>query len=161
MTGPLDLEGAALGRWLLLTGCWLEEPVSLAHTTAPLIRMTGCHLPGLDAENLRIDADLALDEGFTCQGQVKLARARIGGMLSLAGALLDNPGATALDAARLTADHHVCLGHGFTARGEVRLAGARISGDLVLTAVRISNPAARPWPPTRWTQRRACSPRGW
>ncbi|MFD8395941.1 hypothetical protein ACFV2N_43815 [Streptomyces sp. NPDC059680] len=140
ITGPLDLEGATLGRWLLLPDCWMDDPVTLAHATAPLIRMTGCHLPGLDAEDLQVDSDLTLDQGFTVSGQVKVARARIGGVLSLDGATLDNPGATALDAARLTAGHHMRLGNGFTARGEVRLPGAQIGGDLVLIGARVSNP---------------------
>lgn len=140
ITGPLDLEGATLGRWLLLTYCWMDDPVILTHAAAPLIRMTGCHLPGLDAENLQIDADLSLDQGFTVRGQVTVARARIGGVLSLDGAILDNPDAIALDAARLTAGHHVRLGGGFHARGAVHLPGVQISGDLVLTGARIFNP---------------------
>ncbi|MER6559521.1 hypothetical protein ABT300_17635 [Streptomyces sp. NPDC001027] len=140
IAGSLDLEGVTLGRWLLLTDCWLDEPVVLAHATAPLIGMTGCHVPGLDAENVCIHADLTLDHGFTARGEVKLARARVGGVLSLAGARLDNPDATALDAGRLTADHHTRMDARFTARGEVRLTGAQISGDLVLTDARLINP---------------------
>ncbi|MEU5719289.1 oxidoreductase [Streptomyces sp. NPDC020403] len=140
IAGSLSLEGAMLVRWLLLVDCWLDEPVVLTHATAPLIRMTGCHLPGLHAENLCVHADLALDHGFTAHGEVELARARVGGVLSLAGARLDNPGATALDAGRLTVDHHVRLDAGFTARGEVCLTGARISGDLVLTGAQLTNP---------------------
>ena len=140
ITGSLDLEGATLSRWLLLTDCWLDEPVSLCHATAPLIRMTGCHLPGLDAEDLCVHADLALEHGFTAHGEVRLARARVGGVLSLAGASLDNPGATALDAARLTVDHHMLLDTGFTARGEVCITGAQVGGDLVLTGARLTNP---------------------
>ncbi|MFJ8804431.1 hypothetical protein [Streptomyces sp. NPDC102487] len=140
ITGLLDLRGATLGRWLLLTGCWLDEPVVLAHASAPLIRMTGSHLPGLDAENLQIDSDLTLDEGFTVRGEITLARARIGGVLSMNGATLDNPGAIALDAARLTVGHNLRLGLGFTACGEVRLRGAQISGDVDLSGAQISNP---------------------
>jgi hypothetical protein len=140
ITGRLDLEGTELDRWLLLTDCWLDEPVILAHATAPLIRMTGCHLPGLEAENLQIHADLMLDHGFTARGPVTVARARIGGVLSLVGAVLENPGGTALEAARLTVGHHLRLDHGVVARGQVHLAGAQISGDLVLTGARLISP---------------------
>ncbi|MFF8531693.1 oxidoreductase [Streptomyces sp. NPDC015532] len=140
ITGLLDLEGATLSRWLLLTNCWMDDPVILAHAAAPLIRMAGCHLPGLLAENLQIDADLSLDQGFTVRGQVNVARARIGGVLCLDGAMLDNPGAIALDAARLTAGHHVRLGDGFHARGAVHFPGAQIHGDLVLAGASIVNP---------------------
>ncbi|MFJ3732519.1 hypothetical protein [[Kitasatospora] papulosa] len=143
IAGSLGLEGATLVRWLVLADCWLDEPVVLSHATAPLIRMTGCHLPSLDAENLCVHADLALDHGFTAHGEVKLARARVGGVLSLAGARLDNPGATALDAGRLSVDHHVHLDAGFTALGEVRLTGAHISGDFVLTDAQLINPGNR------------------
>ncbi|MGX1274606.1 hypothetical protein [Streptomyces phaeoluteigriseus] len=140
ITGQLDLEGAELSRWLLLSDCWLDEPVILAHATAPLIRMSGCHLPGLDAENLQIHADLMLDHGFTSRGPVTVTRARIGGVLSLAGALLDNRDGVALEAARLQVGHHLRLDLGFIARGEIHLVGAQISGDLVLTGAQLTNP---------------------
>jgi hypothetical protein len=139
VSGLLDLEGVTLGRWLVLSGCWFDCPVTLAHATAPTIRMPGCHLSGLTAENLRTSGDLSLDSGFTFRGEVNLARAQIGGMLSLAGAELDNPGGISLDAGRLTTAHHLRLDEGFTARGEVHLAGAQISGDLVLTGATITN----------------------
>jgi hypothetical protein len=139
IAGPLDLEGATLRRWLLLSDCWLDGPIVLSHATAATVRMPGCHVPSLAAENLHTSADLTLDRGFTARGEVNLARAQIGGVLSLAGAVLTNPGAVALDISRLTAAHHVRLDDGFIARGEVRLAGAQISGDLSLTGARISN----------------------
>jgi hypothetical protein len=142
VTGSLDLEGATLGRWLLLRDCWLDGPVNLSHATAVTVRMPGCHLPGLVAENFHASADLMLEHGFTAYGEVNLARAQIGGMLSMAGAVLNRPGGVALDASRLAVVHHVRLDAGFIARGEVRLAGAQIGGDLVLAGARLSNGGA-------------------
>lgn len=39
ITGPLDLEGVTLGRWLLLTDCWMDDPVI---RPVPRTSLSGC-----------------------------------------------------------------------------------------------------------------------
>ncbi|SEG76550.1 hypothetical protein SAMN04489712_111177 [Thermomonospora echinospora] len=140
ITGRLDLEACAIVRPLLLDGCHLEEPVRLDEATAPTIRLPGCHLPGLSAQQLHTTGNLELNDGFTAYGTVDLLGARIGGKLSLSGARLSDPGGRALNADRLTAGQGVFGRDGFTADGEVRLLGARIDGRLDLNGARLSNP---------------------
>ena len=78
---------------LRLRDCYIDEPVNLDEATAPAIRLHGCHLPGLTAEQLHTAGDLDL-AGVTSTGDVvvTLTGARIGGTLDLSGAKLANAG---------------------------------------------------------------------
>jgi hypothetical protein len=140
VVGQLDLEATALVCPLLLHGCWFAEPVNLAEARAPAIRLPGCHLPGLSADQLTTSGNLELDEGFTATGEVGLLGAHIGGQLILSGAGLSNPGGPALAADQLTVGQDLFCRNGFSARGEVRLLGAHIGGQLSLRGASLSNP---------------------
>jgi hypothetical protein len=61
--GRLDLDAAELVCPLLLRGCWFAEPLILDEAQAPALRLPGCHLPGLSAEQLttRGSLELSLD----------------------------------------------------------------------------------------------------
>ena len=129
ITGPLDLEARTLVCPLLLQGCHFDESVNLDEATAMTIRLPGCHLHGLSAEQLRTTGNLELNDGFTANGEVNLLGACIGGQLSLTGAHLTNPDGHALNADRLTVDHRMFCRE-FAADGEVSLLGAHIGGTL-------------------------------
>jgi hypothetical protein len=140
IVGPLDLEATELACPLLLQDCYLEEPVNLSEASAPAVRLPGCHLPAMNAGQLRTTGSLELNNGATTHGEVSLAGARIGGQIDLSGATLSNPGGRALFAELLTVDHSMLCRHGFTAHGEVSIAGARIGGRLDLREATLSNP---------------------
>ena len=129
----LDLEAAELLCPVFLKRCWFDEPVNLAEARVPALRLPGCHLPGLRAEQLATRGNLELNEGFTATGEVRLHGAHVGGRLDLTGATLSNPDGLALDADRLTVDQSMfCFGR-FTAKGEVNLGGAHVGGRLSFT----------------------------
>jgi hypothetical protein len=104
ITGRLDLEAAHLAYPSLLLGCWFAEPVALTEAIVPALRLPGCHLPALDAEQLATRGNVDLRDGFQGRGEVNLGGAHIGGSLNLDGATLSNPGGRALYADRLTVD---------------------------------------------------------
>jgi hypothetical protein len=139
IVGSLDLEAATLVCPLLLQGCSFERPIVLNGAQAVVIRLAGCHVPGVAAEQLATRGDLALSSGFAARGEVRLGGARIGGRLDLDGASLSNPGGRALSADRLTVELGMSCRGGFTADGEVSLAGARIGGVLALNGARLAN----------------------
>jgi hypothetical protein len=140
ITGRLDFQAAELGCPLLLWGCHLEQPVNLNEVRAPVIRLPGCHVPGLAAAQLETRGNLELNRGFTATGEVRLVGAHIGGLLSFSGARLANPDGRALNADGLTVDQAMFCGEGFTATGAVGLVGAHIGGQLDLSGARLSSP---------------------
>jgi hypothetical protein len=145
ITGTLDLEAATLICPLRLDDCYFEEAVKLREAQAPMVvRLSGCHVPSLDADQLETRNNLVLNEGstngFTAGGGVTLAGARIGGQLVLDGAQLSNPSGSALDADGLRTEEGMFCRDGFTARGEVRLVGASIGGDLDFTGASLTRP---------------------
>jgi hypothetical protein len=137
VTGELDLEAAELACPLLLADCHIEQPVNLREATAPAIRLPGCHLPGLTADQVRTTGDLNLDGIIV--GTVGLAGARIGGRLSFVGARLSSPGGRALTGDGLLVEHDLDGRDGFTAEGEIRLVGAHIGGTLSLGGAGLTN----------------------
>jgi hypothetical protein len=143
ITGRLDLEAGELGCPLLLWDCHFEEPVNLEEARAPVLRLPGCHVPRLIADQLETRGNLELDHGFTATGEVCLVGAHIGGHLSLDGAHLANPDGSALTADGLTVDQAMLCGEGFTATGEVSLRGAHVGGQLDLREAHLANPDGR------------------
>jgi hypothetical protein len=143
ITGQLDLEAAELGCPLQLWDCHVEQPVNVNEARAPVLRLPGCHMPGLVADQLETRGDLELGEGFTATGEVCLVGAHIGGQLVLDGAHLANPDGSPLTADGLTVDQAMFCGEGFTATGEVRLVGAHVGGQLDLRGARLANPNGR------------------
>jgi hypothetical protein len=142
VTGLLDLEGSTLFCPLLLEDCHFEEQVNLNEATAVVIRMPGCHLPGLTADQLKTTGNLELNRGFTARGEVRLRGAHIGGHLNLRGASLINRRGRALSADLLTVDQNLYCLDGFTAEGQVRLRGARIRGQVHLSGAELTNPSS-------------------
>ena len=139
ITGWLNLEAVTLGCPLLLQDCHLEQWINLNEARAPVVRLPGCHLPVLAAEQLETRGNLQLDRGFTATGEVRLPGAHIGGQLNLNGASLTNPNGPALNADRLTVDQGMYCWEGFTATGEVHLVGAHIGGQLDCTDATMRN----------------------
>ncbi|MGH3321151.1 MAG: hypothetical protein ACRDN9_13425 [Streptosporangiaceae bacterium] len=142
IVGSLDLEGCVLVCPLLLWDCSVEQPVNLNEATAPGIRLTGCHVPGLFAEHVRTTGNLRLDR-LAARGEIRLLGSRIDGGLALDGAHVSNPGGRALHGDLLTVGQLLSCRGGFTAEGEVRLVGARIGGQLILNGARLVNPSGR------------------
>jgi adhesin HecA-like repeat protein len=140
ITGRLDLEAATLACPLLLQDCYLEQPIRLKETRAPVVRLPGCHVPGLAADQLETRGDLEINERFTATGEVRLLGAHIGGQLDLNGAALSNPEGPALAADRLTVQGSMFCGDGFTAAGELSLLGGHIGGQLDLSGASLTNP---------------------
>jgi hypothetical protein len=126
-------------------------PVELRECTfvrAPDLRMaelaglalTGSRLPGLRAGNLRVAADLLLDDGFDAAGPVDLNDAQIGGSLRLSGGRLRGGGDHALVAERVVVEG-TWYARRLRADAEVRLPGARVTGNVDLASATLAAPA--------------------
>jgi hypothetical protein len=143
ITGQLNLQAATLGCPLDLLDCHFERPIILREARAPVIRLPGCHVPGLAAAQLEIRGDLVLDRGFSATGEVSLIGAHIGGSLGFVGATLTNPDGRALDGQQLTVDGAMFCRDGFSATGRVSLLGAHIGGSLSFVGATLTNPDGR------------------
>ncbi|HEX5496382.1 MAG TPA: hypothetical protein VFX70_17605 [Mycobacteriales bacterium] len=142
VSGQLDLAAVRSPVPLHLTRCRLRQPAVLADARIPQLILNGSHLPGVEAERLRVDSNLMLaDTVITAAGSscaVRLLGAVVGGQLSFTDAALRAGGDCALHADGIGVDGDLLLrgvGHRFTAdaggkRGAVRLNGARIGGNL-------------------------------
>jgi hypothetical protein len=141
ISGQLDLEAATLNCLLMLQGCFFEQRIILKEARASALRLPGCHLPGIDAEQLRTSGTVELNKGVTSLGDVNMIGAHIGGQLDLDGAKLTNPGAAALTAFGMVVDQGMFCRDGFTAQGEIDLTAAHIGGQLDLDGAKLTNPA--------------------
>jgi hypothetical protein len=139
ITGTLDLEAATLTCPLSLDRCYFDQPINLREAHAPAVSLSGCHMPGLDAEQFQTQGNLVLDDGFTVTGVVSLNGAHIGGSLIFAGATLTNPDGVALGADALTVNQGMFC-HGSTVQGEIRLLSTHIGTQLAFTAATLTNP---------------------
>lgn len=146
----LRLRRAAVNGLLRLVGAHVRMPVELhdcLFTQAPDLRMaeffglalTGCRVPGLRAGNLRVSADLLLNDGFTARGPIDLTDARIGGSLRLSAGRLTAVGGRALIADRVVVEG-TCYARRLSSNGELRLPGARITGNIDLAGADITSP---------------------
>ena len=92
ITGGLDLEAVTVRCSVTLQDCYFDEDeeVTLRGAHAISLRLHGCHLPGLAAEQIETRSNLELSLGFTASGEVNLRSAHIGGRLDFRGAVLHN-----------------------------------------------------------------------
>jgi hypothetical protein len=140
--GALDLEAATLRCPLHLDDCDLADAVTLSEALAPSIRLIGCRLGSLIAEQLRTRGSLGLTSS-TVTGPVMLQGAHIAGQLLFGGAQLSSQDGIALNADGLVVDQDMFCGveggHRFTATGQVRLPAAHIGGQLTFSGAQLSN----------------------
>lgn len=145
----LRLRRATVSGLLQLTGARVPVPVELRDcrfSRAPDLRMaefaglvlTGSHLPGLAANNLRVRTDLMLDGGFRAMGPVDLTDAQIDGSLRLSNSRLLPDRGRALIADRIVVGG-TCYARRLRSSGEVRLPGARVTGNLDLAGAELSS----------------------
>jgi hypothetical protein len=139
VTGTLRLTGAHVRVPVELHGCLFTQAPDLRMAEFTGLALTGCRLPGLRAGNLRVVADLLLNDGLTSDGPVDLTDAQIGGSLRLSGARLRGAGGRALIADRVVVDG-TCYARRLRSHGELRLPGARITGNLDLAGADLTSP---------------------
>lgn len=139
LTGVLRLTGARIAVPVELRECTFAHVPDLRMAEFLGLALTGCRLPGLRAGNLRVTADLLLDDGFTARGPVDLTDAQIGGSLRLSGGRLRGADGRALIADRIVVEG-ACYARRLHSEGEVRLPGARITGNLDLAGAELTSP---------------------
>ena len=130
------------GQPAAAAGLLLRAAANLREAQAQAVRLPGCHLPGLAADQLETRGDLELTDGFNAD-QVNLIGVHIGGGLNFNGATLNNPAGAALDGSGLIVDQSMSCSDGFTANGVIRRIGAKIGGPLAFTGAELSNPDGR------------------
>ncbi|MBV9919726.1 MAG: hypothetical protein JOY78_02565, partial [Pseudonocardia sp.] len=104
VTGALRLHGVRVGVPVELRECTFVRAPDLRMAELTGLALTGSRLPGLRAGNLRVAADLLLDDGFDAAGPVDLTDAQIGGSLRLSGGRLRGGGDHALVADRVVVE---------------------------------------------------------
>ncbi|MEV0066649.1 hypothetical protein [Amycolatopsis sp. NPDC050768] len=142
--GGFSATGAGEDGAVRLTGAHIGSQLSFGSAT--LHNDSG---PALDADGLRTDGAMLLDDGLSATGAgefgaVRLVSAHIGGQLSCRGATLHNDSGPALNSDGLRTDGAMFLGAGFCATGAgedgaVRLRGAHIGGQLLCCAATLHN----------------------
>ena len=139
VTGALRLTGAKIEVPVELRGCVFAHVPDLRMAEFAGLALTGSRVPGLRAGNIRVAADLLLDDGFISHGPVHLTDAQIGGSLRLSAGRLRGAGGRALIADRIVVEG-ACYARRLHTDGEVRLPGARITGNLDLGGADLSSP---------------------
>lgn len=132
ITGNIDLTNATLTCSLVLKNCWLEEAPVFVHTKMTgLLSLRGSRVPGIDAQGLRAQSSVVLDQGFESMGTVLLKKAFIAGDLDLDGGnVYKTINKYAINAEDAHIQRNCKLGGTFRAFGEVRFIGAKIGGDF-------------------------------
>jgi len=133
--GPVVLSGARIGGDAVFTGALLDSP---GHEGDTVVIPHGWvdDAVVLDAERLRVEGDVKLDDGFVATGGVGLRSARIGGHLLLSGARIGPYAAVAELAAAFVAGRAVervpvaLLADGVEIGGDVEARGTR-AGRIV------------------------------
>lgn len=118
--GEVRLAGARIGGQLNCAGAGFSNPASAADPGAIALNLVG----------IDVNDSVLLHRGFRAEGQVRLNRARIGGLLECGGGEFRNPGGFSLFARAIRIGAGALFGIGFVAEGSVRISTAQITGDL-------------------------------
>ncbi|MFE5585721.1 hypothetical protein [Kitasatospora sp. NPDC056531] len=136
ISGRLDLTGARIAAPVKLLGCGFAERVLLDYAEVTWWNLNGTHLPGLDAEGLRVDLWLGLRDAVVTH-ELWLLDARFSGGLDLSGTILRGADGFALMAKQMTVDGGL-RAQNLRAEGELRLSRTRIAGTLDLAGARLT-----------------------
>jgi len=128
--GKLNLQFVRISFPLYFEKSAFPEGINLLKTEVGALYLSGTHTGAINADGLKTDGDVFLDNGFRAEGLVLLIGAKIGGNLQCANGQFINKGAEALNADRIRVEGSVLLGDGFKSEGEVRLVNANIGGVL-------------------------------
>ena len=145
IVGQFDLRHATIPVEMWLYRCVFATAPLLngAHVTGSL-SFPDCALPGLQAEGLRVDGELAFNAGCSLHGELRLTRAQIGRDLNcermqqrpstkFSGTL---PCRFIADGAQIGGDLN--MSGGVDALGELRLRGMQVHGDLRASGARLA-----------------------
>ena len=137
IVGRLDLAAAALPMSLWFYRCsFTAVPVFDGAHVRGSLTFSDCALPGLRAEDARVDRDLAITAGCNVEGAVRLAHTAVGGDLNCERLRLGSGSPAPTTPRRMfVADGMRIAGNanlrgGVEAVGEVRFVAAQIGGDL-------------------------------
>ncbi|KPI11702.1 hypothetical protein OK074_9003 [Actinobacteria bacterium OK074] len=95
--------------------------------------------PALAANRIHVEDHIWLRSGFSCDGEIVLRGAQIGGDLDFSDARLRNPGRWALAASRMRVEGDI-IGRGLHTEGEFRIPGTTVSGDVRLRSAQFRTP---------------------
>ncbi|MFE6759986.1 oxidoreductase [Streptomyces sp. NPDC057684] len=153
ISGPLHLAGAQIAHALWLEECWFEESVDLLGALTQTLVITGCQVPGIEADSARIEGNLDLRRSVVeslasspfnhVSTALSLSDARVTGGVLLNGAEVSAPGGWAVAAGGLIMEGGMFCKGGFVARGEVRLLGAQLPGGLFMQGAHLLSPGPR------------------
>jgi hypothetical protein len=139
ISGRLDLSFVTAKGATGLINCRFEEGVMALQARFEFLALTGSHLPGLNAQGVKVTGPVFLQGGFSAEGEVRLSGAEIGGQLSCVDGHFNNADGLALSAQGVKVTGDVFLRGGFTAEGAVSLSGAVIGGQLECDGGHFSN----------------------
>ena len=134
----LDLSFAVVSFPLCFEETTFVSQPDLTAAQLPALRMTGCSLPGLACEGLRLTGDLSL-ESSEIEGEVLLRGAPIGGSLLCVGSRVSNPDGDALFADLCEVAGGVFLREPSSFVGAVRFPAAKIRGDFDCTGATLTD----------------------
>ena len=131
ISGALNLSWVSSSYALGLMNCHFEDSVDVSYATFRFLELTGSYLTyGLQAEGIKIEDNIFMNDGFCADGQVRLIGANIGGELDCGGGKFKNTFSSAFAADRIKVGGNISMNEGFVAEGRVRLLNANIGGLL-------------------------------
>jgi hypothetical protein len=141
--GTLDLSYCEVPFPLTLNKCLFTGGLVFYSAKIPSFSLTGSHIISLQADRLRIQADLTLNEGFRSAQGVQLYGAVVAGNLSCwSGRFFAGDDNVAINATNISVGGSIFLDENFRARGEVRLYNCNVGESLTCSGATLRNPGA-------------------
>jgi hypothetical protein len=91
-------------------------------------------------DGLTVAGSFNIDGGAKIEGETRLIKAKIGGVLNCTGSTFINPGKVAFHGDGLLVNGPIFMGNGTKFEGEMCLVGAEIGGDIIATGASFNNP---------------------
>lgn len=159
ISGGLNLEAVTLACPFVLDGCFCDRPINLQEAHTQTIRLTGCQLLCVAADQLETRGNLVLSRSSAAI--ISLLGAHVGGNLILNATTLtggswpmdladasliprtyaedDRQDHLALAAGGLSIDGDMFCRNGFTAHGQVWVVGANVGRQLIFDGASLNN----------------------
>ena len=137
----LDLMFARIPYSLGMRKCHLGADILMIGAQCVGLSLDGSHFCGnLYGDGAKIDGNVLFRDVFVAEGEIRLIRAHIRGVLDCENGKFHNPKKMAIAADSIRIDGDAQFRDGFSAKGEVRIPAAHIGGELDCSDGTFDNP---------------------
>lgn len=140
ITNTLECDEAVIKHSLWIKNSYFENKTDFTQAKTKHLSFEGSHLPGIDADGVKVTGNVFMTENFYSTGCVSFVAAIVEGQFDCDNGFFRSECGPALDANGITVGQDVFLRENFKAVGDVNFLGSIIKSQFQCSGGKFNNP---------------------